>query len=70
MIIDLICFIAGVVIGMAIKQERALSEYNKTYDQLDEQLRKDLAYYRNLSDSLKQDVKHLRFKLAEKNGKD
>ena len=55
---------------MAIRQERALSEYNKTYNQLDEQLRKDLAYYQNLSDSLKQDVKHLRFKLAEKNAKD
>lgn len=70
MIIDLICLLAGIVIGMAIRQERALSEYNKTYNQLDEQLRKDLAYYQNLSDSLKQDVKHLRFKLAEKNAKD
>lgn len=62
------CFlIGGILIGMAFKQERILREYNKTYEQVDEQVRKDLAYYKNLSDSLKDDLRHLKFKLSENN---
>jgi hypothetical protein len=47
---------------MAIKQERLHSQYQKTYEQVDEQVRKDLAYYRNLSESLKQDLHYLKTK--------
>lgn len=50
------CLIGGIVIGMAIKQERLIDQYQKNYDQIDEQVRKDLAYYKNLSESLKQDL--------------
>jgi hypothetical protein len=46
---------------MAIKQERLRSQYQKTYEQVDEQVRKDLAYYRNLSESLKQDLHWAKF---------
>jgi len=58
----LTCLVGGVVIGMAIKQERLHSQYQKTYEQVDEQVRKDLAYYRNLSESLKQDLHYLKTK--------
>ena len=50
------CLIGGIVIGVAIKQERLIDQYQKNYDQIDEQVRKDLAYYKNLSESLKQDL--------------
>ena len=58
----LTCLVGGVVIGMAIKQERLHDQYQKTYEQVDEQVRKDLAYYRNLSESLKQDLQYLKTK--------
>jgi hypothetical protein len=60
-IVDLALLIGGVIIGMAIKQERLRSQYQKTYEQVDEQVRKDLAYYRNLSESLKQDLHWAKF---------
>jgi hypothetical protein len=58
----LTCLVGGVVIGMAIKQERLHSQYQKTYEQVDEQVRKDLVYYKNLSESLKQDLHYLKTK--------
>ena len=54
--IEIICLIGGIVIGMTIKQEDLHRRYQKTYDQVDEQVRKDLAFYKNLSESLKQDL--------------
>jgi hypothetical protein len=53
---ELTCLVGGIVIGMAIKQERLSSQYQKTFEEVDEQVRKDLAYYQNLSESLKQDL--------------
>ena len=64
--IEVICLIAGIIIGVTIKNERDSSRYNKTVEQVDEQVRKDLAFYRNLSDSLKQDVSYLKFQLSRK----
>jgi hypothetical protein len=58
----LTCLVGGVVIGMAIKQERLHDQYQKTYEQVDEQVRKDLVYYKNLSESLKQDLHYLKTK--------
>jgi exoribonuclease R len=52
----LTCLVGGVVIGMTIKQERLSSQYQKTYQEVDEQIRKDLVYYKNLTESLKQDL--------------
>jgi len=58
----LTCLVGGIVIGMAIKQERLHSQYQKTYEEVDQQVRKDLLYYKNLSESLKQDLHHLKTK--------
>jgi len=60
-VVELALLIGGVIIGMAIKQERLRSQYQKTYEQVDEQVRKDLAYYQNLSESLKQDLHWAKF---------
>ena len=57
MIIELIVVaIAGIIIGMNIRQEILLQKYNKTYEQVDKQVRRDLVYYKNLSESLRQDL--------------
>jgi hypothetical protein len=57
MILELIAvFIGGLVIGWSAKQEHLRQQYHSTYEQVDEQVRKDLAYYKNLSESLKQDL--------------
>jgi hypothetical protein len=37
----------------------------KTYEELDEELRKDLTYYRNLSDSLKRDLSETKQQLIQ-----
>ena len=56
----LTCLVGGVVIGMTIKQERLSNQYQKTYEEVDQQVRKDLLYYKNLSESLKQDLHELK----------
>jgi hypothetical protein len=61
------CLIGGIVIGMAIKQERLVEQYHKTFDEVDEQVRKDLAYYKNLSESLKQDLHYWKNSNKKKN---
>lgn len=53
----------GIIVGMNIKQERLTDQYDKTLEQVDAKLRKDLQYYKNLSESLTQDVRFLREKL-------
>ena len=58
----LTCLVGGVIIGMTIKQERLSSQYQKTYEEVDQQVRKDLLYYKNLSESLKQDLHYLKTK--------
>jgi hypothetical protein len=59
---ELTCLVGGIVIGMAVKQERLHNQYQKTYEEVDEQVRKDLVYYKNLSESLKQDLHYLKTK--------
>jgi hypothetical protein len=58
----LTCLVGGIVIGMTIKQERLHDQYQKTYEQVDQQVRKDLVYYKNLTESLKQDLHYLKTK--------
>ena len=62
--IEIALIIAGIIIGMTIKQEHLQNRYNKTYEQLDKEMRNQLNYYRNLSDSLREDVKALRLKIT------
>ena len=59
---ELTCLVGGIVIGMAVKQERLHNQYQKTYEEVDQQVRKDLVYYKNLSESLKQDLHYLKIR--------
>ena len=61
--IEIALIVAGLIIGMTIKQEHLQNRYNKTYEQLDREIRDQLNYYRNLSDSLREDIKALRLKI-------
>ena len=54
---------------MNIRQELLVSKYNKTLEQVDKQVRDELAYHKNLTDSLKQDLAYLKSKLARKDEK-
>jgi hypothetical protein len=57
MILDFVFFFIGVLVGMNLRQENLLKKYNKTVEQLDQELRNDLEYYRNLSESLQEDLR-------------
>lgn len=64
MMLDVIIFLGGLVLGFAICSERAQNKEQKTFEQVDEEVRKELSRLHNLTDSLKNDVTYLRKKLA------
>jgi hypothetical protein len=64
MLLELVFLLAGICVGLAIRNEQYQKRQSEIYDSLDEKLRKDLEYYRNLSLSLKEDVKALKFRVA------
>jgi len=70
MILELVFGILGAGIGFTIsttiRDERKEEKYRLTVSQIDEQMRKDLEYYKNLSNSLREDVKHYRNKAEKK----
>lgn len=70
MILELVFGILGAGIGFTIsttiRDERKEERYRLTVAQIDEQMRKDLEYYKNLSNSLREDVKHYRTKAEKK----
>ena len=53
---EFIYLIIGFAFGCVVMLNRKEYREQKTYEQLDEQLRKDLATYKNLSESLKADL--------------
>ncbi len=63
--IEIVFLCIGVFIGIAIKDEARRSKYNKTYAQVDLEIKKDLELYRNLSESLKQDIVYYKRKIAD-----
>ena len=68
--IEVICLIlAGVVIGVAFKTERDRQHYHKTFEEVDKKIRDDLEFYRNLSESLKQDLHWAKFDLEQERKK-
>jgi cell division protein FtsB len=50
----------GFILGLTYRQERLIHQYYKTRDEIEQELFKELAYYRNLSESLKQDLHELK----------
>jgi predicted RNA-binding protein with EMAP domain len=53
-------FLAGLGLGIAIVELTQVKKANETAEQIDERLKKELTYYRNLCDSLQQDIRYLK----------
>jgi len=62
MLVLFTCVVVGFILGLTYRQERLIHQYYKTRDEIEQELFKDLAYYRNLSESLKQDLHYLKTK--------
>jgi len=60
MLVMFMCVVVGFVLGLTYRQERLVHQYYKTRDEIEQELFKDLAYYKNLSESLKQDLHDLK----------
>ena len=56
----IIGFLVGLGSGIAIVEIREAKQVRETAEQMDERLVKELNYYRNLSESLTQDIKFLK----------
>ena len=62
---EIVFLIIGFCVGVAFMLNRKEYLEQKTYDQLDSELRKDLNYYKNLSDSLKRDLSYTKQQLND-----
>ena len=62
---EIVFLIIGFCVGVAFMLNRKEYLEQKTYDQLDSELRKDLYFYKNLSDSLKRDLSYTKQQLNE-----
>jgi hypothetical protein len=54
-----------------MRDQKSADKYNKTFDQIDSQIKKDLELYKNLSQSYKQDCERYKLeikKIKTKNG--
>ena len=56
MLVMFTCVVVGFILGLTYRQERLIHQYYKTRDEIEQELFKELAYYKNLSESLKQDL--------------
>jgi hypothetical protein len=60
MLLEIACIVAGFLAGMTYAQERDWQRYRRTRDEVKEEIAKEYDYYRNLSESLKQDLHELK----------
>jgi hypothetical protein len=56
MLLELACITAGFVAGITYAQERDWQRYRKTCEEVKAEVSKEFDYYKNLSNSLKQDL--------------
>ena len=60
MLLEFACIVAGFLAGMTYAQERDWQRYRRTRDEIKDEMFKEYDYYRNLSESLKQDLHELK----------
>ncbi|NBR23202.1 MAG: hypothetical protein EBU08_05365 [Micrococcales bacterium] len=60
MLLEIACIVAGFLGGMTYAQERDWQGYRKTRREVEEEIGKEFDYYKNLSESLKQDIHELK----------
>lgn len=63
MVFELLTFVVGVVIGAMIMAERHQHQRDKTFAEVDAEVRAQLTFYKNQSEGLKEDVAYLRRKI-------
>jgi uncharacterized membrane protein YraQ (UPF0718 family) len=52
--------VVGFILGLTYRQERLIHKYYKTRDEIEQEILNELSYYKNLSESLKQDLHDLK----------
>ena len=62
MLLEIACIVAGFLAGMTYAQERLFQKYQKTREEVKTEMFEEYNYYKNLSESLKQDLHHLKSK--------
>lgn len=62
MLLELACIIAGFLAGMTYAQERDWQRYRRTREEVKAEVSAEFDYYRNLCESLKQDLHQLKNK--------
>ena len=62
MLLEIACIVAGFLAGMTYAQERDWQRYRRTREEVKEEVSKEFDYYRNLCESLKQDLHHYKYK--------
>jgi hypothetical protein len=55
-ILNLVFMITGMLAGYAFREQQKADQYNKTYKEIDADLKKQLELYKNLSESYKEDT--------------
>ncbi|NNM80014.1 MAG: hypothetical protein HKM01_06130 [Gallionella sp.] len=60
----IIYFGVGVFFGLTVAYNHKDYRQEKTFEQVDEKVRNDLERYRNLSESLKEDIKFLKSRVS------
>ena len=62
---EIVFLVIGFTVGVAFMLNHKEYREQKTYEELDSELRKDLNYYKNLSDSLKRDLSYTKQQLYD-----
>ena len=61
--LEFVFFIMGVFIGFTMRDQQVIDRYNKTFNEVDQQVKKDLELHRNLSESYKHDCERLKLEI-------
>ena len=56
MLLEIACIVAGFLAGMTYAQERDWQRYRRTREEVKDEVSREFDYYKNLSESLKNDL--------------
>ena len=68
MILEFACIVAGFLAGMTYAQERDWGNYRKTREEVKDEVSKEFDYYKNLSESLKNDLRWAKMEKGKQSG--
>jgi hypothetical protein len=60
MILEAITLLIGVGLGASMRSQKIIDQYNKSFEEVDLQVRKELELNKNLVESYKQDIARLK----------